>query len=175
MARTLFSDNISLFYGQFYIDILDMDDSDHFDMDSAFKYQANGLCGTAHEGKLFFVAGPQDGTAKITIELHDSEPVLNSDCQNVVEGNFSALSDRLYLCEWAHENTFLLNLPCDHYIVRYSIRHMDRDYDEQDDWDLPVDGQEYIIQFWPGHLDTDRIVRADSDMGQYWHRELGKI
>ncbi len=172
MNKKLFSGNVSIFYGQFYIDVLEFDEDDYLDMESAFQNQHNGLCGASQTGKLFFVAGPRDGAAKVTIELHASEPELSHACQDIVECGFSAISDDLHLCEWANEETYPLNLPCGDYVVRYSIKELDRDYGEDDDWDSPIDGQEYMIQLWPGSIATDRVIRSDTDIGRSRHQEM---
>lgn len=173
MTRKLFSGNVSIFYGQFYIDALEVDDDDYLDMESAFEHQNNGLCGASHAGKLFFLAGPQDGTARISVELHDVEPIPNKDCQDIVECGFTASIHDLHLCAWANEETYALELPSGNYIVRYSIKNLESRYQENDDWEQPIKGQEYIIQFWPGSLASDRVIRSETETGQYWHRELG--
>lgn len=173
MNKQLFSGNVSIFYGQFYIDALEVDEDDYLDMESAFCSQNNGLCGASHNGKLFFVVGPQDGTAKVSVELHATAPELDPACQDVVECNLIAGHDDLHLCEWANEETHRLELPRGDYVVRYSISNLDRDYTDADDWDDPIAGQEYTIQLWPGRVANDRVIRSDTDIGRYWHKELG--
>jgi len=173
MTKVLFSGNIDIFYGQFYIDVLDSEDDDYLDMESAFEKQNNGLCGACHKGKLFFVVGPQDGAAKVTVELHESEPNLIDSFDDIVECSFLANTNDLHLCEWAHEATHNLNLPSGEYIVRYSAKKIDMDYGEDDDWETPIEGQEYIIQFWPGKLPSDKILQTNTTVGQYWHKEMG--
>ncbi|MGH1428834.1 MAG: hypothetical protein ACRBEE_12895 [Arenicella sp.] len=174
MNKELFSDNIAIFYGQFYIDIAESDDEDeeYLDMESAFEGQSNGLCGASHEGKLFFIVGPQDGMAKVTIELHDVEPDLLEGFDDIVECSFKPTNDDLHLCEWSHEETHLLNLPAGEYVVRYSAKNLAKDYGDDDDWDAPVKGQEYIIQFWSGFLAADHVIRSNTEVGQYWHQEM---
>ena len=175
MTKQLFSGNLNIYYGQFYIDVLDFDDESYLDMDSAFDDQQNGLCGARHPGKLFFMVGPQDGTARLRVELHDSEPHLLEDYQDIVECPFDASARELHLCEWAFEAMHPLDLPSGEYVVRYSIKNIDHDYGEECDWEQPVEGQEYLVQFWPGSALDDKIVRNVSELGHYWHQELGAL
>ncbi|WMS88767.1 hypothetical protein [Pleionea litopenaei] len=186
MALRLFSGNISLYFGQFYIDEPEQseeklpedsdvqDDDLYLDIDSAFESQNNGLCGACHQGKLFFIAGPQDGTAQVMVEVLDEEPPIFEQAEDVVECSFRAMSDQLHLCEWANEKTYLLNLPVGQYVVRYTITGTDADYSESDPIDKPLPGQRYVVQFWPGNISSDRIVLANSQKGHYWHKQLGK-
>ena len=176
MSKQLFSGNLNIDFGQFYIDVLvdDEDDSaDYLEMESAFEDQKNGLCGACHDGKLYFVVGPQSGVIDLTIELHDKEPVLNDSCEDIVECFLSAKKNNLHLCEWGHENTYKLGLPAGDYIVRYSIQALDKDYGHEDEGDRPVAGQKYFVQFWPGSVSEDKIVRSQTKTGQYWHSEMG--
>ena len=170
-VKKLFSGELAIEYGQFYVDF-DRND-DYLDPGDAFADQNNGLCGAAQSGGLFLVTGIQNGIAQVIVELLESAPPLDSSFQDIVEASFEAPQAQLLLCEWAHENTHQLDLPPGSYRVRYGVLGMDRDYGDDDDWESPVPGQRYLLQFWPGQVTGDEIVTSDSEAGRYWHREWG--
>lgn len=181
MSKVLFNQNINVAYGQYYIDKAidfdndddDFDEDDEFLLETAFEEQKNGLCGACHEGKLFLVSGPSDGTINVKVELHDKAPEVDDSHEDIVECYLTAKDDELHLCEWAQEEAYKLNLPKDNYAVRYSIKGMDLDYGDDDDWDEPIQGQHYLIQLWPASGTEDNIIKSESKNGQYWHKELG--
>lgn len=175
-ARILFSGLLGIDYGQFYVDVVnDRDDEDDYlDMDGSFEAQNNGLCGASMKGKLFLLVGIQGGIIDIKVELHDVAPPTEESFEDIVECSIEVGSKPISLCEWACEATHPLDLPAASYRVRYSISGIDRDYGDDDDWEAPVPQQRFLLQFWPSEMKPDEIVRADSEMGRYWHSEFGK-
>lgn len=57
--KKLYSGNIYIEYGQFYIDLQELDDGDddnddnYIDPIAAFEAHENGICGSAQSGKSF--------------------------------------------------------------------------------------------------------------------------
>ena len=173
MAKELFSGKLNIYYGQFYIDVLEVDENNYLTMESAFNGQNNGLCGASHKGKILFVVGLQDGVINLNVELCEEEPELDELSEDIVECSFSVKDENLHLCEWAHEETHKLDIPPGDYILRYSVIGLDKDYDDDEEWDAPIEGQKYIIQIWPGNIHEDKIVKSGTDVGKYWHKALG--
>lgn len=172
-STTLFSGNINIEYGQFYIGPADEDDEDFFEPDEAFEGQENGICGAAQSGKLFFVTGIQNGTIAVQIDLHETEPAIEHSYEEVVEVSFTRGQASVSLLEWGESEGPDLGLQLGYYRVRYCIDGMEKDYDEDGDWEAPVPGQRHLIQIWSGAQDKDKVEKQTSDMASYWHKEWG--
>ncbi|WP_092383673.1 hypothetical protein [Halopseudomonas salegens] len=173
-VKKLYSGNVGIEYGQFYIDVPEADDEDEYlDPDAAFERQANGICGGAQTGKVFFVAGIQNGTIDLGVELHSSEPPLDQSYEEVVEVSFERGESPVSLCEWACESAYDLELEQGSYRIRYHIIGMDKDYDDDDDGESVVPGQRYLIQIWRAPVETDAIIKQTSESAAYWHGEWG--
>lgn len=171
----LFSGVIGIDYGQFYIDSPEIEIEDEYlEPDGAFEGQENGLCGSSQPGKLFFVVGPQSGKIEIDIELCDSGPETDEVYDEIVEVGFDRGGNPIALCEWGCEETYPLEIPSGKYTVRYSIQGMDKDYDDDSDWERPVEGQKHLIQLWPNPNPKEGIVKVTTDTASYWHKEWGK-
>lgn len=178
----LFNGNLNIEYGQFYFDVADndVDLDDELLPDTAFEGQRNGLCGAAQQGKLFFVTGIQNGVISLDCELHEQEPEVNDEYQEIVEVSLVVGDEPISLCEWAHEETHKLNLSSGNYRVRYLIQGFDKDYDdeERDDdsyWESPLEGQSHRIQIWRGDVEQDRLVKHTTENARYWHEEWGSL
>ncbi|PSV27932.1 hypothetical protein [Photobacterium sp. GB-56] len=173
--QTLFSDNIFVSYSQFYIECEDPDDS--LLPSNPFHKQQNGLCGAAQSERLFFTAAPTDSLINLEIELLDSKPEVDENFDEIVEVSFTRGAKDILLCEWAHEEEYPLNIPEGIYRVRYNIKGFELDYDyenieePEDDEELlpPLDGQKYLIQFWPSDFKSDQILKKTSEYAAYWH------
>ncbi|MFN3580732.1 MAG: hypothetical protein ACK4VV_09700 [Pseudomonas sp.] len=173
--KTLFSGNLGIEYGQFYIDVPELDDEeDYLDPDMAFQHQANGICGAAQSGKVFFITGIQNGVIAIDVALHGAEPPVDHTYEEIVEVSFERGRSAVSLCEWACEATHELELEQDTYRIRYSIIGMDKDYDDDDEYcEAPVQGQRHLIQIWSAAAKQDSIIKQTSENAAYWHREWG--
>jgi hypothetical protein len=173
--QELFSGNINIEYGQFYIDAPDFDDDeeDYLEPESAFEGQENGICGVAQEGKMFFVVGPQNGIAEIKINLYSSEPEIDESYEEIVQVPFKRLSKEVSLCEWGCEETYSLDIPEGSYQVRYSIIGMSKDYSDDSDWDAPIQGQKHFVQIWPSEAANEKVIKVTSESAAYWHKEWG--
>jgi hypothetical protein len=171
----LFSGNLEICYSQFYIEPEDPEDEES--MEEQFRGQVNGLCGATVPERLFFTARPKDAVISIDVLLYKGCPPLSSNYSDIVEVSFKRGKEPVYLCQWAHEEEFLLNLAPGNYRVRYCIEGLDKDYDydvEDDDYfEMPVPGQKYLIQIWPQNLEQDKIVKQGSEESAYWHNTHG--
>ena len=169
--KVLYSGNINVDYGQFYIDY-DYEDEGLIPPE-VFEGHENGLCGSAFPGRLFFVVGPQFGVIEINVQLFTSEPAFDNSFEEIVEVS-TKITKKVMLCEWGFEETHELNIPLDAYRVRYCIAGMEKDYDENDeDCDAPINGQKYLVQFWPNSPRKDVVVKTTSENATYWHNEWG--
>ena len=185
--KKLYSGNIGIDYGQFYIDAAFDDeddlglDEDYLDPDGAFEGQENGICGASQQSKLFFVTGIQNGAISVDCEYHDSQPELDESYEDIVEVSLVVSDKQLSLCEWGHEATHKLELPKGEYRVRYLIQGMDKDYDDENEdesdeyWEKPVPGQKHLIQIWSGKTAGDVVIKHTSVNARSWHREWGSM
>ncbi len=178
MFKVLFSNNIDISYSQFYIEIEDPDDS--LLPSDPSDNQINGLCGAAQKGRLFFTARPKDGAIDLEIQLHEKEPDIEIQYEEIVEVSFTRDKEETFLCEWAHEEEHLLELPRGEYRVRYSVIGLDKDYDyddmdeDEDEPYKPISGQKYLIQFWPCKFKQDAIIKQTTKEAEYWHNARNK-
>jgi len=174
-VKQLYLGKLGIEYGQFYFDSPD-DEDDYPELEEAFTDQKNGICGAATPGKVFFITGIQNGTISVLIELFSICPPVDDEYDEVVEvAFFNNGSAPIHLCQWGHEWTRKLDLPKGHYRIRYSIQGMDKDYDEDDNWDAPIPGQRHMIQLWPQDQQEDEVVKLTSEMAKYWHEEQGCV
>lgn len=174
-TKLLYSGNLGIDYGQFYIDIAgdEESDDDYLDPESAFKGQENGICGASQNGKVFLITGIQAGVISIAIVLHAEEPPVDESFEEIVEVSFQRGSASVSLCEWGHEKTHGLDLPPGNYRIRYYIDGMGKDYEDDGDWEAPVPGQRHLIQIWSSDPKKDKVVKHTSETASYWHREWG--
>ncbi|MFD7296630.1 hypothetical protein ACFV9W_25355 [Streptomyces sp. NPDC059897] len=156
---------IQLHYGQAYIE----SGSDFApELQETFAGQRSGLCGAAVPGFLFLITGLHTGDVGFTVEVHEREPALAPDWEDVVEVSFRPASERTCLTQWAGEAAWELGLdPVDHR-VRYCAYGMDAGSDLDTRIDEPQ-ADRYLIQFWPAPAAPDRIVRQTSEAAEYWH------
>ena len=167
----IFSGDLEVCYSQFYIETEDPDDDQP--LEEQFKGQENGLCGAVVPERLFFTARPKDCVISLEIHLYNKIPPVKNEYTDIVEVSFRSGEEPVFLCQWAHEEEFPLNLPSGDYRVRYCIVGLDKDYDydEEDEeyFSKPVPGQKYLIQMWPQELGQDKILKQETEEAKYWH------
>ena len=90
-------------------------------------------------------------------------------------GRRPAASSKVLLVQWAGEACWPLDLKQVDYRVRYCARGMDaaRSADTRLDGKPLLD--RYLLQFWPGSVGPDRVVRQTSDVAAYWHRAAREL
>ncbi|WP_345590083.1 hypothetical protein [Streptomyces marokkonensis] len=169
--RTVYSGELHVSYGQFYVDSRSRRDGDDPGPSSACAGQTNGLCGAAVPGHLFLVTGLHTGRVGLTVEVHGAPPPLDDGWEDVVEASFRPASASTDVLPWGDGPLCALDLlPVDHR-VRYCGRGMDRGRQEELavlEGGAPVD--HYLLQFWPAPPAADLVVRQTSHSAAHWHR-----
>ncbi|MET9777895.1 hypothetical protein ABZ023_27200 [Streptomyces sp. NPDC006367] len=162
--RTLFSGEVQVAYGQFYVH----SDDGGPDLGDSFAGQRAGLCGGAVPGRLFLVTATHTGRVPLAVELYETEPPLDADAwEDIVEVSFRPVSDRTCLVEWDRLRCPLA-LSEVSYRVRYHCRGMDEARDAVRGGGGPVP-EGYLLRFWPAPPAPDRVVRETSRTASYWH------
>ncbi|WP_209446622.1 hypothetical protein [Streptomyces palmae] len=158
---------VHVHYGQIYVE----SDPDGFgpDLAESFAGQSSGLCGAAISGALWLTTGVHTGNVGFTVEVHDQAPPLAPEWEDVVEVSFRPVSDTSVLVQWAHEDSWELDLAETDYRVRYCARGMDRA--RQKDTRLSDEPRldSYLLQFWPAPPAPDRVLKQTSAIAAYWH------
>ncbi|GAA2052499.1 hypothetical protein GCM10009839_69920 [Catenulispora yoronensis] len=165
--RTLIQDLVPIAYGQLYVE------SEHGDEPQAWESmggQQNGLLGAAIPGALFLITGTHTGRVPFTVELHDAEPPLSAEWEEVVEAPFHPLG-RTVVVTWGDGPAWELELADIDYRVRYSASGMDeaKEHELLALSDDPPVIDRYLLQFWPAPPAPDSVVRRTSQSAAYWH------
>ncbi|WCN04568.1 hypothetical protein [Streptomyces sp. M92] len=172
--RTVYSGELHVSYGQFYVDSRRDDDGPA--PWAARAGQSNGLCGAAVPGHLFLVTGLHTGRVGLTVEVHGAAPPLDDAWEEVVEASFRPARAPAVVLPWGDGPLCTLDLlPTDHR-VRYCGRGMDRGREEELavlEGAAPVD--HYLLQFWPAPPAPDVVVRQTSGSAAYWHRHARSL
>ncbi len=157
-------------YGQFDL-IWGRDFGFDGDFDRFFNGQVNGLVGAASGDGLYLNLARRSGGSPVQIVLHDTEPPLLDDWQDVVEVSISLPADAEPTWRTgAGEESGPLSIRCGTYRVRVNARGRDagRDgefADEAVDW--------YLIELRPAPTGDDAILRTTSADADSWHSEVG--
>ncbi|MEV5549841.1 hypothetical protein AB0L35_27535 [Streptomyces sp. NPDC052309] len=173
--RTVYSGELHVHYGQFYVDSRRDDGCDPAGWDVRAG-QANGLCGAAVPGHLFLTTGLHTGRVGLTVEVHGTRPPLDDAWEEVVEASFRPASPSTVVLPWGDGPLCTLELPPADHRVRYCGRGMDRGREEERavlEGGAPVD--HYLLQFWPAPPGPDLVVRQTSRSAAYWHRHARSL
>ncbi|MFJ9641196.1 hypothetical protein [Streptomyces sp. NPDC101178] len=135
----------------------------------AFAGQSGGLCGAAVPGALCMVTGLHTGSVGFTVEVHDEEPPLAPEWEDVVEVSFRPVSEDTSLVQWGGEAAWALELPVTDYRVRYSARGMDKGRDLDTRTAKEPQANRYLLQFWPAPPRPDGEIRQTSRNAAYRH------
>jgi len=130
--------------------------------------QQNGLCGAALPGSIFLITGMHTGNVAFTVELHDTEPPVGEEWEDVVEASFRPFGETFLQC-WGGEGSWPLDLPATDLRVRYCAWGMDEAREVNVIMDDEPCIDRYLLQFWPAPPSPDRIVRQTSQQAAYWH------
>jgi hypothetical protein len=164
-VKVLFNGEVDVHYG--FINVHHVLRDHDWEIGGEYRGQANGLCGAAIPGLLSLVTGLHTGEVGFTVELHGAEPSLDDAWEEIVEVSFTAAKKKMGLHGFQSQYEF--RLPKGDYRVRYCARGMDEGRDEDTLGDGgPVDF--YLLQFWPGTVGPDCILRQTSAAAAYWHR-----
>ncbi|WP_203589995.1 hypothetical protein [Streptomyces sp. SID13031] len=134
------------------------------DLHECFGGQQNGLCGAAIGGRLWLITGLHTGEVGFTVELHDDEPPVDEEWEEVVEASYRPEGPTA-LNGWGGHGYWPLDLELIDYRVRYSAWGMEASEQSAG----PMDGERYLVQFWPAPRAPDRVVRQTSAQAAYWH------
>ncbi|WP_328606949.1 hypothetical protein OG943_44850 [Amycolatopsis sp. NBC_00345] len=159
------SGDVPVDYGQIYV----QSGREFAEVPGSFGGQQNGLCGGAIPGALFLVTGLNSGYVGFSVELHDKPPPLDETWEEIVEVSFRPAGEAS-LVGWGGSGVWPLDLLETDYRVRYCGTRMD----EAHTLGIP-EGEEreldrYLLQFWPGPPEPDRVVKQTSATAAYWHR-----
>ncbi|CAL9504366.1 hypothetical protein SUDANB58_03520 [Streptomyces sp. enrichment culture] len=145
------------------------------ELSEAFAGQGQGLCGASEPGFLWLITGTHTGRIALTVEVHEEEPDLAPEWEDVVEASFCPLSDRTRLVQWAGEAEWDLGLARTGHRVRYCVRGMDEERRGTGPGAGGPATEKYLLQFWPAPPAPARVLRRTSERAAYWHgwaREL---
>lgn len=164
--RVLFDREIEVHYGYAFVGAVEQPP----DLPST-RRQANGLVGGAVPGVLSLVTGLHTGGVPLRIEWFDSVPPSASQTfQDVVEVSFEPTQTGLSV--WTFQEHYPFTIPkASPLRARYCVAGMDAGNDMDTRIDTaPVEWA--LLQLWPAPAEPDRILRADSRTGSYWHAEV---
>lgn len=171
MAKTLSDETVDTDYGQFDI-VWSPEGGFDGEDERFFAGQINGLVGAGDPNGIYLVLGRRSGGSQVRIVLHDDHPGdPDGSWEDVVEVSAVVPSDgQPAWLSWAGESGGDLDLPAGSYRVRVSARG--RDAGRADEFaDEVVDF--YLVEFWPGQVTDDAILRTGSEDALYWHKEWG--
>ncbi|MGW1788075.1 hypothetical protein ACWCO0_27240 [Streptomyces tubercidicus] len=171
--RTLFDGEVHVHYGQLYVESWGERISAGFD--EAFAGQENGLCGGALPGGLYLLTGLHTGDIGFTVELHEREPDLADEWEDVVEASFRPVSPQVLLEQWAAEAAWDLDLAQIDYRVRYCGIGMDEGNSLDTRFADEPQVERHLLQFWPAPSAKDQVVRRTSEIAEYWHQHAQQL
>ncbi|MET9657106.1 hypothetical protein [Streptomyces sp. NPDC006510] len=168
--RTVYSGELHVCYGQFYVE--SRPDDDGTGVSATCAGQVNGLCGAAEPGHLYLKTGLHTGEVGLTVEVHDTTPPLDDSWEDVVEVPFRPASESTVVLPWGDAPLVSVDLPVADYRVRYCGSDMDRAREEE----LAIlageaAADQYLLQFWPAAPRPDEIVKQTAAIADYWHRQ----
>jgi hypothetical protein len=167
--RILFDGEPSVDYGQIYVHSSQDWASEPEPLEAAFAGQSNGLCGAAVPGGLFLLIGLSVGEVRLTVELHEAEPPVGEDWEEVVEAPYRPVGVAVALVEWAGIKSWPLDLPATDLRVRYCATGMNATADDDPMGAKPTVVERYLLQFWPAAAAADQVVRQTTEVAAYWH------
>jgi hypothetical protein len=132
--------------------------------------QVNGLCGAAVPGFVFLTTGLHTGDVGFRFEMHDTEPELDSEWEDVVEVSYLPSTPEITLIGLMGDNAFRVEIPVRQYRLRYSGNNLDaaREKDSTLTGDPVID--RFLIQMWPeGDPRPDAILKQTSESAAFWN------
>jgi hypothetical protein len=176
MATELFDRVVQTDYGQFDLGWASSEDDDYVGYDGSddrvFAHQVNGLVGAGDPRGVYLTLARRSGGSSVRIVLHDSEPDLDDEWEDIVEVS-AHLPDGAapWWSTWAGEDGGALGIPPGTYRIRVGAKGRDAGRGDGEFADDVVDF--YLIDMWPAPAQADAIVRVGSDDARYWHQARG--
>ena len=158
----LFEGTIFVDYGQAALYDAETDDPD---VGRAFVGQTNGLLGTATPGLAWIHHATHTGDVAYRIELHDDEPVLDDEWEDVVEAPYVVRAAPVDLVPLMDDAVASFEVEPGDYRARFSSRGRDAAREA-----LETGEDAYLLQLWPAPPMPDRVVRETSRDAAYWNR-----
>ena len=169
-TRVLFDGEVVVHYGQIYVECGDDPSMFEFSLETAFAGQDNGLCGAAVPGRLYLVTGLHTGHLPFRVEVHDRQPPVGGQWEEVVEASFTPTGGDIGLVQWAGEASWPLDIDPVAHRVRYCATGMDNEHTDQ-----PGHPERYLLQFWPEPPSPDRVLKQTTTTAAYWHRTAREL
>lgn len=164
--QILIQGEVSLYsYGQIAVQ---SGDSDYPMVWESMGGQQNGICGAATAGSLVLMTGRYRDKIPFTVELHDAEPEVAAEWEEIVEVSFRPVGD-LRITSFDELEVWNLHLPDSDYRVRYSACGVDWDYKNGYDPTDRVRAARLLLQFWPSAPAPDRIIRQTTRSAAHMH------
>ena len=163
--KVLFDGDVHVHYGFIHVE---PPPEAEFDLISARGGQVNGLCGAAYPGVLAMVTGLHTGTVPLRFELHDEEPPLEDDWEDVVEAPLTVTADAYWVTAF-DRGMEVEAPPAGTYRARWCASGMDEAHDGTRSADEP-EIDRYLLQLWPAPVLPDAVIRQGSDIAAYWHQ-----
>lgn len=167
--RVVMSGEAPVSYGQIYVE----SEPGPPRFAECFGGQRNGLCGGAVPGALTLITGLHTGEVGFRVESHDEEPPLDETWEEIVEVSFRPLGETS-LVSWGGSAVWPLGLREIDYRVRYSGTRMDEAHRLGIPEGEHFEPDRYLLQFWPGPPEPDRVVKQTSASAAYWHDVASK-
>ncbi len=170
VTEIIFDAVVQTDYGQFDL-VWGNDFGFDGDFDRFFSGQVNGVAGAASGNGLYLNLARRSGGSPVRIVLHETEPVLLEDWEDVVEVSITIPADAdPTWSTWAGEENGPLPIPPGTYRVRVNARGRDAGRDGEFA-DEPVDW--YLVELWPAPTQADAILRTTTGDANYWHHNIG--
>ena len=163
--QTVFAGSFHVHYGQYELFDADHDDGPEWE---SLKAGGVGVIGV-EVGSALLLTKRHTGDVGLTVAYAEAAPALDESYEDIVEIDFLAEAQSLYLVTWAHEQEFERpDLPAGpgNYRLRYHGRQTGDLEPEPIDSDQIVD--EYLLQIWPATPSPSRVVRSTSGWLDYW-------
>jgi hypothetical protein len=171
MMHTLFNGELWVDHSQFYVE--SQKDSFPAHPREPFAGQRNGLCGAASPGFLCLVTGLHTGEVGLTVESHEEPPRIDEAWEEIVEVSFTPGSDTMVLA--SGQDAWPLELDQVSLRVRYCGSGMEQGREADTRMEEEPQLDHYLLQFWPGPAEPDRVVKQTSAIAAYWHKTASEL
>lgn len=161
-------------YSQFYVMAADSEEQPLFE--ESFYGQLNALCGARTGTSLFLITGLNMGRVPVEVEFSSDVPSLSAQWEEVVESSLKLPGRMLTVLGWGGESVHQVSVPnSGNYRVRYCATGMDAGRQSGALVDVEDAPDRYLLQFWPGPVADDEILRQTSEVARTAHANIGRV